>query len=120
MNWSCIFRVHGQHFTKFGHQIASRDTKHMHKSNDIDKTSNDRDLRIFIISGIWSKLLPPKNMTLKITPTYYLGHHSVVYTFKKSAQKKQLNAFSMNDAMKYKVAFLMTKPAPLRRPKPHY
>ena len=27
VNWSCIFRVHGQNFTKFGHQNVSRDTK---------------------------------------------------------------------------------------------
>ena len=104
MNWLFIFRVHDLNLT-FSHKIAYRDTKQWKNLNDSDKTSNDLELHISIISDIWSKILPPNNMTMKTTPPYYLGHHALVSIFKKICSEKGTFDLFMKDVMKIRICF---------------
>ena len=73
LKWPCIFGLHDHNFMKFGHQIICRGTKHWKNSNDFDMASNDLELLIFIISDIWSKLLPPNNMKMNTIPAYNIS-----------------------------------------------
>ena len=53
-------------------------------SNDLEMTFN----YVFSTSDFWSKLLPPNNTKMEITPPYYHRHHTLVYIFKKIWSEK--------------------------------
>ena len=55
-------------------------------SNDLEMAFNS--LTPFNISDFWSKVLPPNNTKMEITPPYYHTHHTLVCIFKKICSEK--------------------------------
>ena len=48
----------------------------------------DLEILILILSDIWSKSLPPNDLTMKTFPPYHLQHHALGYIVKKICPEK--------------------------------